>query len=310
MAHEIRNYSGVYNSSSLLDHMAESSTTLALFGKITSVPYWGSESIGFTNNTRDVTLSAHDDLVFRSAPGLTPSVVEMMLGTESANMENVLQFDVDGITEPDIEAGKWNYASIELWLMNWNALEMGELVIASHIFGEIHNFGTFFKVETEGKNALLQNQFGNVTQRLCRIAEVGTKTCALNLEGRTSDDFTITKTLTIDSIVDAYHIVLVRDLSENVPDDFYHNGKMTALDGTNAGLSRETKKGTGVDTDYIHVILKRPFPFSLSAGDTVSMLIGDDKTLERCVYLGQGINRQAFDWIQSQEKLNQYPARA
>lgn len=306
--HEIRNFTSPYNEDSLHEHLAGSSTTVCLFGKITSVPYWGSETIGFTNNTRDVELGAHPDIVFRSAPGLTPSVVEMILGTESSNLENVLQFEAEGITESDIEAGKWNYAKIELWLMNWQALEMGEFVIAKHIFGEIRNLQTFFKVETEGLNSLLQKQFGNVAQRVCRIAHVGTETCQLDLDGETSDGFSITKTLEIDSIIDEYHIVLIRD--ENVPDDFYTNGKMTALAGTNAGLSRETKVGTGEDTDYIQVILKRPFPFPLTEGQTVSMLIGDDKSLERCRYLEQVINRKAFDWIASVEKLNQFPATA
>lgn len=306
--HEVRNYSSPYDENSLLDHLAENSTTLCLFGKITSVPYWGSESIGFTNNTRDVTLSAHDDLVFRSAPSLTPSVVEMVLGTESANMENVLQFDSDAITEADIEAGKWNYAKIELWLMNWNALEMGELVVASHVFGEINNYGTFFKVETEGKNSLLQNQFGNVTQRLCRIAHVGTETCQLDLDGTTSDGFSITARLEVTLQTDKYQIVLNRE--EDVPDDFYNNGKMTALTGLNAGLSREVKSGTGEGTEDVIVTLKRPFPFPIAPGEEVDMLIGDDKTLERCVYLGQAINRRATDWIQSVEKLNQFPSAA
>lgn len=310
--HEIRNYSAPYDENSLHTHRAGSTTTVCLFGKIVPVDYWGGESqaVGFTNNTRDTTLPAHGDLIFRSAPGITPSVVEIILGTESTNMENVLQFDVEGITEEDIEAGKWNGAEIELWLMNWAVPEMGELVVASHIFSEIRNFGTFFKVETEGKNSLLQNQFGNVTQRLCRIAKVATETCQLDLDGTTSDGFKILNTLEIDSIVDEYHIVLVRD-ANNVPDDFYNNGEMTVSAGVFEGLSREVKVGTGKDTDYIHVILKRPFPAGvLQVGNNVDMLIGDDKTLERCHYLGQVINRKGFDWIMSVEKLNQFPTAA
>jgi uncharacterized phage protein (TIGR02218 family) len=303
---EVRNFSSPYNSSSLLNHLDSSETNLTLFGKITPPAFWGgsANAVGFTANTRDIYLSNHL-ITFQSAPGILPSVIESSTGSENSNLENTIFFDHAGITEIDLEAGKWDYAACELWLMNWKVLAMGELVIFSGNFGEMHNLQTFFKVQAEGKHSALQNSFGEITSRLCRVKEFRDAQCG-HTATTTTDGFSVSKTLTVSSVTNKYNLKFTRS-SENVPDDFYTNGKITALSGANAGLSREISVGTGVGTGFVNIALKRAFPFPISASQTFTLVAGCDRTLDRCVYFDRVASRRAEDWIPGLENAYRVP---
>lgn len=304
--HQVRNVEPPFDSESFWTHYGGRGTTVCLFGKITAPSYWGGESIGFTSGTRNVYLAAHD-LTFYASPGINPTVVEMVAGTESASVESILQFSSNAITEEDLEAGKWNYAKLELWLMNYEAFGMGEFVVYSGYLGDVTNAQTYFKAEAVGGHSLLKKKYGNVTARICRL-KTGVGQCQLDLNGITSDGFLITNTLNTASVTDKYNLVLDRD--EDVPDDFYNHGLITALSGANAGLSREVKQGTGFGTPSVNVTLRRTFPFPITPGQDFAMRIGDDKTLQRCIYLEQVINRSAEDYVPTIEDANRFPSAA
>ncbi len=302
----VRNFSLPYGANSLLNHLDSTETNLTMFGKITPSAHWGgsANAVGFTANTRDIYLAIHG-ITFQSAPGILPSVIESSTGSESSNLENTIFFDHAGITEEGLEAGKWDYAACELWLMNWKALAMGELVIFSGNFGEMHNLQTFFKVQAEGKHSALQNSFGEITSRLCRVKEFRDAQCG-HTAAITTDGFSVSNTLTVSSVTDKYNLKFTRS-SENIPDDFYTNGKITALSGANSGLSREISVGTGAGTAFVNIALKRAFPFPISAAQTFTLVAGCDRTLDRCKYFENAVNRRAEDFIPGLENAYRVP---
>lgn len=295
MAHEIRNYISPYEADSYWDYLNEDRLTLALFMKITPSTEWADlPTLGYTSLDYPLTLSAHS-LTFYPSAGLLPSTIESE-ASKPSNLEMGTVFDLD-ITESDILAGKWNGAKIELWRMNYEALGMGEEVLFSGIISTITNQQDTFKAELVGLSSRMDGNFGHLTSRICR--KVGTFTDfpgACGYSEASSGGFLNQRTLTVSTVTDKTHISLTRS-TDDVPDDFYTNGKMECLTGDNEGISREIQAATGVGTETVDVVLKRPFPLSIDAGDTFKMTVGCDGTLQRCVYFDNVVNRSAEDFI-------------
>lgn len=304
MAHTIRNYESPYTADSYWTHLESGETTRALFLKITPSAIWSTlPTLGFTSLDYDVTLANHDDLVFFSSAGLNPSNTEIE-GSRPANFELSAVFENEYFGEVELLEGKWNNAEIELWEMNYMALGMGELVLTTGFLSNITDYQDFFKAEIEGFSAKMQGNFGKLTSRLCRHNELGDAGCKKVLTG-TIGGLTLKKTLTVHSVPSSNEIWFTR--LEAVPDDFYNNGKCEGLTGLNDGIAREIRTVTGVGGSYVKVFLKRPFPLTVSAGNTFELTVGCDRTLDRCRFLENVINRDAEDFIPQIEKAARVP---
>lgn len=300
----MRNHSAPYDATSYWTHLASGETTRALFLKLTPSSIWSSlPTLGFTSHTENVTLAAHGGLVFVSSEGLNPSNTEIE-GSKPANFELSSVFESANLTEADLLAGKWNNASIELFEMNYVTPAMGELVLLSGFLTNITNRQDTFTAEIEGFSAKMQSNYGVLTSRLCRVVEFGDAQCGRSLAG-TIGGLTIVKTLTVFSVPSRSEIWLTR--LEAVPDDFYDNGKIECLTGLNDGISREIRTVTGVGGSYVKVFLRRPFPLTVAVNDTFSLTAGCNRTLEKCIYWGNSLNRRAEDYLPGVEKAAAVP---
>lgn len=294
--YNVRNYQSPYDENSYWSFLESESLTLALFVKITPSTDWADlPTLGYTSLDVPVELPAHG-IIFYPSAGLLPSTIESQ-ASHPSNLELGTVFDFD-MTEADILAGKWNGAKIELWRMNYLALEMGEELLFSGIISTITNQQDKFQAELEGLSSRMDGNFGHLTSRICR--RVGTFTqfpgeCGYSASTSGSGNWQNKRTLTVEEVTDRTHIKLTR--IEDVPNDFYVNGKMECLTGGNEGIAREIQVATGASTDTVDVILKRPFPLTISVGDTFELTVGCNGTLNRCVYFNNVINRSAEDYV-------------
>ena len=139
--HTPRNIQAPYVANDFWNQWSSVNPRMALFIKVTPSenPYDPRDPIGFTSNSRDMVLPAHPDIVFKSTVGVTPSIVEHKLN-DSGTLE-LTGIYREGIFERrDILAGRWDFASIEVFSACWDNLNLGELVHFRGNLGEFRDF--------------------------------------------------------------------------------------------------------------------------------------------------------------------------
>lgn len=146
---------------------------------------------GFTDHDTDIVFSG---VTYLAASGYTASNVV------SSGALNVDQLEVQGmlqdpsITENDLRAGLWDYAAVEIFLVNWADLSMGRLIQRVGTLGEVSTDRGFFKAELRGLAQAFSRMIGELTSPGCR-ASLGDARCGVTLSGG-SPNFTVTGSAT------------------------------------------------------------------------------------------------------------------
>lgn len=325
MPHVPRNIQAPYVAADFWTQWGSNTPRMALFIKVTPQSFWtGASAIGFTSNTRNMTLPGHPGITFYSAPGVTPTLADQILGeTSSVDFQGIYQ---TGIFErSDVIAGKWNFAEIEVFSACWDNTNLGELVHAKGNLGEFKDYQTYFTAEGRGLLGRLSREVDESTQRLCRVREFGDTRCGKDL----------TTTVTLGGV--AYKIrqtgvtgigstsgtdypgaVIVFDTSTfsgNVPANSaalgyycprFKNGTLKATSGPNAGISREiaaAAESTG-GHPYINVYLKRAFPFTVDVNTTFTLTMGCVRTIEDCRTFANAARFNGEPFVPNIENVN------
>lgn len=134
-------------SAALAAHLAGEVTTLATCWKLT--PRSGS-ALGFTDHDSDLVVSG---LTYKAATGFTPTAVlsREQLAVDSLDLEGML--DASAITEADVLAGKYDYAGICIFMVNYADLTQGVLYLRQGWLGEVRMSGAHFIAEVRGLEA-------------------------------------------------------------------------------------------------------------------------------------------------------------
>jgi uncharacterized phage protein (TIGR02218 family) len=285
-----RNYSGAYNATSLLTHMAQAVTTLATCLKLT--PTVGA-AIGFTSTTRNVTLAGHPGVTFRAAPGFTPSAIEHSVSSVPVVESNLL-LTATGITEADWLAGKWQHADAEVFTINYAAPTMGELV---EFKGRIHDgrlLGQLVQLELRGLSAAAELSMCDLTGPACRY-QLGDARCTKNLTAFTRTGQVVT-TATAQSIIRASALP--------TPTVAYLNGLLAWTAGANTGYSAEIK---AYDDATKEITLKLPQGYTVAVGDEFAIVEGCAKDLTACAAFANVINFGAEPYTPTPERAFHVP---
>lgn len=100
----------------LQSHLNTRETTLCWCWKITKTD---GSVLGFTNHDRDLTFGG---VTYEASTGFLGTEIESQLGMSVDNMDVYGAVDSANITEADIEAGLYDNAGIEVYLVNWDHL--------------------------------------------------------------------------------------------------------------------------------------------------------------------------------------------
>jgi hypothetical protein len=114
-------------------------------------------------------------------PGLRPSASQSKAGLEATNAETEGGFGSDAVTEADIAAGKWDYAAIEIFRVNWSDLTMGVEKIGSGHMGQVTRGRIQFTAELLGEMEVFNQQIGRVVEPACD-ADLGDSRCKVRLD--------------------------------------------------------------------------------------------------------------------------------
>jgi uncharacterized phage protein (TIGR02218 family) len=267
----------------LLTHIQGEVTTLAWCWKITRKD---GVVMGFTTHTANLVISSVTYLASTGSYSATAVRSTSDLSVDNLDVETIL--DAAAITESDLLAGKYDYATVELFLVNYEDLTQGTLVLRFGTLGEIATDGGKFRGELRGIAQRLQQVIGRTYSKRCDADLYDTR-CAVN-----PASFTVTGTVSSFSSKSIF-------VGSSVPTR--PGGKLTWTSGLNVGLSMEIKSISGST-----ITLFQAMPYAIANGDAFSAQAGCDKNLSTCKNVFNNVvNFQGFPHIPGPDRALQYP---
>jgi uncharacterized phage protein (TIGR02218 family) len=246
---------------SLANHLAQEVTTLATCWEIIRSD---AAVYRFTDHDMDVVV---EDEIYAAKSGITPTAISSQMGLSVDNLELDGMISADGLLEEDILTGKFDHASVRIFMVNYESPTDGLLPLKSGRLGEVTLQGAMFVAEIRGLTAELQQHIGEVYTKTCR-AKLGDGRCGVNLAA-----FTVTGTVT--SVTSGYAF---GDTARTQPGDYFSYGLLTFTSGANAWLSMEIREySVGAFTLFL------PMPHAIAVGDTYTAIAGCDKNFSTCI---------------------------
>lgn len=247
-------------SEELKGHITQEVTTLATCWQLTRRD---GTVMGFTDYDADLVLGG---VTYVAATGFTPTAVEYSASLSVDNVDIEGMLDAGSITEADLIAGRYDYAEIEVFMVNYTDISQGRLHIKTGWLGEVTVRAGQFIAEVRGLSQPLSQRIGELYAPACR-AKLGDGRCGVNMVAyRASGTITgvISNSICADSL---------REESAG----YFSYGKLTFTSGDNAGYSVEIKEYSNKQ-----FILTLPMPYAIAVGDAYEAEVGCDKTLKTC----------------------------
>ncbi len=245
----------------LKSHLSSETTTLATCWKLTRRD---NIVLGFTSHDRDIVF---EDVTYYASVGFSPTAVASNSDLSVDNMEIDGAIDGTVILEEDISAGIYDFAGIEIFMVNYQDITQGQLNLRTGWLGEIKYGKGRFNAEVRGLMQCFSQSIGELCSPSCR-AKLGDARCGLDIA-----DFTFTGSITSISS----NQVFSDSLSEEAA-GYFNMGKITFTSGNNEGIPMEVKE---YKSGLITLVL--PMPYEVQIADEYSMQAGCDKNFDTCI---------------------------
>ena len=160
-------------------HLLGEVTTLVTCYRITRVD--GIE-FGFTDHDENLVI---ESIEYDSISGFTPTSIESKSDMSVDNMEIEGMSFPSKITEADLLAGIYDYAEVEVFLVNYEDLNQGKMVLKRGKLGEVTLSKQMFRAEIRGLTQHLSQTIGKIYSPACQ-AILGDGSCKVNLASCTA----------------------------------------------------------------------------------------------------------------------------
>ena len=261
----------------LTAHIAGRETTLAVCWHVTRRD--GVLILG-TEHDEDITITTSGDRagVYLSRAGITGSNVRSTAGLDVDNLEveGALRSDSLSIdlSAADIEAGLFDVAEVQVFLVNWQAPDDGQIILRTGTLGNITRTAEHtYKTELRGLFQKL-SQIPIKTYGVSCNAELGDARCTVDLAA-----LTLSGTVTTVESRRRFDATLSLSSADMAGD--FTGGLVTFTSGENLGYKREVKNDAVGDVLGALEFLE-PFPLTIVTGDTFSLSPGCDKARDTC----------------------------
>ncbi len=241
-------------------HFEGGLTTLATCWKITRED---TTELGFTDHDQSLTIDSVD---YDSLAGFTPTTVENKSNMSVDNLDIEGQVFPSKITEEDLLAGLYDYAEIEIFIVNYEDLTQGKLVVKRGRLGEVTLNSQMFQAEVRGLTQHLSQTIGDVFSPSCR-AILGDSKCKVALAG-----FTVSGTVSEVVNNQTFKATVLTEAA-----GWYTGGEVEWTSGNNDGRKIEVKEFASTQA-----VLALPMGKSIQVGDGFDIIAGCDKTRETC----------------------------
>lgn len=278
----------------LFEHLESGTTTVA---RCWAVLRSDGASYGFTDHDRPLTF---EGITFKADSGMTARAVTSGTGLSVDNSEAMGALSDSAITEADIEAGRFDGAQVQAWLVNWRDVTERSLRFSGSI-GELRRMGGAFHAELRGLTEALNQPQGRVYQTGCS-AILGDSACGFDLE---TEGYAVA--LAVEEVQEARRFRFA-DLNTFEP-AWFERGRLVVQTGAAAGLVCVVKRDrfkAGTREIEIWEALRAP----VVAGDMIRLEAGCDKRMETCrLKFSNFQNFQGFPDIPGEDWLVSLPQR-
>lgn len=287
-------------SPALKAHLAGPATTVAFLWKIKRTD---GVILGFTDHDSAIVFNdGTDNVTYTPQQGATGSATETGADMTVGNQELIGFLESDAITETDILANRYDYATIEMRLVNWQDLTMGALLWKSATLGEVTLKNGQFQAELRGLEFWLGINIGDTYGPTCRV-DLGDAKCTINLA-------LFTQTGSVTSVSDlrtfvpsALLMVGSSTPTAPAPAKWFTEGVLTWTSGKNTGFLMEVGSWDGTT-----IILFENMPFPIAVGDTFSIEPGCDHTITTCfAKFNNVVNFRGENAIPGVQQIMMYP---
>ena len=273
----------------LKTHLAQEITTTAFLWRIQRVD---ATEFFFTDHDVDIVYGGDTYKAINSA-SISGMQQSGKLNTDTFDFEMLL--DSADITAADLRAGRFNFADVWVYLINYADTTQGIVSLMRGKLGEIEiKSDGQAKAEFRSLAQLVNQAIGRVLGPECD-ADLGDARCGVTLA-------TYTETGTLTGVTDNKTFA---DSSRSEANDYFNYGVLTWTGGNNNGLSKEVKdfvNATGTFT------LVGPMPFAVQVGDTYSVYAGCDKTKSICKdTFSNLVNFRGFPSVPGLDSSLEYP---
>lgn len=251
-------------------------------------------TLGFTEHDNDLVFLS---TTFEASAGFSATQVSSSLGLNVDNLDVAGAMQSDHITEPDLTAGRYDDAKVELWYVNFTDVSQRTLVLKGNL-GEVKQSGIAFTAELRSLTNRLNQKQGRKFQRTCD-AVFGDARCKFNKASVTE-----TGTITVSSSPRSF-----RASGLSAATDFYSRGVLTWLTGPNAGAAYDVKTHTN-SSGVVTVELWTPCPYAPVVGNTFTIVAGCKQDFDTCKTKFNNIaNFQGFPHIPGNDIIYKTPSQ-
>jgi len=212
---------------------------------------------------------------YQAYTGVIPSATQSSSNLSVDNMEVVMGWNADFTTETQIRGGRFDYATIEVFMVNYaDPTTCGEIPIIKGKIGEITLEDNKVRIDLRGMVQYLHQQMGENYSAGCQ-STFGDARCKLD-----ATDADYTKAFTVGGIVPA---TVKRKFTSTqltgLSDGYFEGGFVRWLTGNNSNTAKDVKVFT---TAAGSVELYEPLIRDIAVGDTGEIVVGCDGNEETC----------------------------
>lgn len=236
--------------------LSDTVTTLATCWKLTRKD---GTVMGFTDFSKSLTI---DGVTYQAKTGYSSTNIESSNGLAVDNLDIEGALHSDAITEEDITSGKYDFAAIKIFQVNYMNLSAIPNILRTGVIGNISRGDHSFTAEIRGIAQLAQRNIGELYSDTCR-ATLGDARCGIDITK-------YTHTATVVAVGDSTFTIAA---NVNKAAGYFKKGLLTFTSGENNGVSMEiqthAKDGTN---DVITPFL--PLAAVITVGDTLKVVAG------------------------------------
>jgi uncharacterized phage protein (TIGR02218 family) len=282
------------SSAALYAHLATGATTLCRVWILTRKD---GVVMGFTDHDRDLSV---EGITCRAGAGLSARALQQTTGLSVDNSEAVGALSDASITEADIQAGRFDGAAVNVYLVNWSAPDE-RIVEFRGFLGEITRSGGAFRAELRGLTELLNQPQGHAFQAGCS-AVLGDRRCKFDTG---ASGFFVE--IALEAVTDGRVFGFAGFPS--FTDRWFQHGRFEVRSGEAVGLVGVVKIDR-VEGAGRRIELWQSITANLVAGDLIRITAGCDKSAATCrTKFGNFLNFRGFPHIPGEDWLTSYPGQ-
>lgn len=168
-------------SAGLISHLALNATTLATCWK---VERRDGTLLGFTDHDQDIVFDAGDgdgSLTYKAATGYTRTAIANTADLSVDNLEVESFLDSAAISDADLRAGRYDFAEVRIFVVNWADLAQGAIWLRRGTLGEVTTRDEIYTAELMGLTQRLSQVVGRTYTPECAV-DLGSPGCGIELK--------------------------------------------------------------------------------------------------------------------------------